>query len=224
MFLRKPFRYTFFKATLWLIAINAVVFFLTDFVSIKFKINEYPYYYYLSLKEVLSANYIFVRYFKFLWQPFSYMFVHGNLTHLLFNMLTLFFFGITVEKAIGSKEFILFYLLCGLLDGIISILIYAATGTYVWLMGASGAIYAVLFAYAVIFPRNRIYIWGIIPVPAPLLVLGYAALEFLSQISPNISDNVAHLTHLTGFALAWLYLWIRMGVHPIKVWKNAYFS
>ena len=87
-------------------------------------------------------------------------------------------------------------------------------------MGASGAIYAVLFAYAVCFPRSKLYVWGILPVPAPILVLVYAIIEIVEQFIS--SSNIAHMTHLFGFAAAWLYFLIRMGIHPIKIWKNNY--
>ncbi|MBB5218771.1 MULTISPECIES: rhomboid family intramembrane serine protease [Treponema] len=219
MFLRKPFKYTFSNVTLYLIGINVIVY-LAGTLGLRFIVKGIPF----DITHIFSANYIIMRIFNFYWQPFTYMFVHANITHLVFNMIGLLCFGYAVEKAIGSREFLLFYIFCGTLDGIISIIVYANTGLqYVWLMGASGAIYAVLFAYAVIFPRNRIFIWGIIPVPAPLLVLGYAVIEFLSQFNFRAGDNVAHLTHLVGFILAWLYLLVRMGVHPIRIWKDAYF-
>jgi membrane associated rhomboid family serine protease len=87
-------------------------------------------------------------------------------------------------------------------------------------MGASGAIYALLLAYAVIFPRSMIYIWGIIPVPSPLLVLIYGAISLFSQIMGG--GGVAHLAHLMGFVLAWIYFLARMGINPVKVWKDAW--
>lgn len=88
------------------------------------------------------------------------------------------------------------------------------------LIGASGAIYGILFAYAVIFPRSRIFIYGLIPVPAPILVLIYAIIEFFSQFFSSL--NVAHQAHLAGFGFAFLYILIRMGVNPIKVWRNVF--
>lgn len=156
------------------------------------------------------------------WQPFTYMFVHGNFQHLFFNMLGLFFFGTSVERAIGSREFLLMYLVVGVLGGVTSLLVYFFTGMWgVFLVGASGAIYGMLFAYAVIFPKNKIFIWGIIPVPSPILVIAYAVIELLNQFTGTRS-GVAHMTHLAGFAFAFLYFVIRMGVNPIKVWKDAY--
>ena len=156
------------------------------------------------------------------WQPFTYMFVHGDFWHLFFNMLGLFFFGTSVERAIGSREFLLMYLVVGVLGGVTSLLVYFFTGIWlIFLIGASGAIYGILFAYAVIFPKNKIYIWGIIPVPSPILVIAYAVIELLNQFTGTRS-GVAHMTHLAGFAFAFLYFVIRMGVNPIKVWKDAY--
>lgn len=96
------------------------------------------------------------------------------------------------------------------------------TGYYgVFLLGASGAVYAVLFAYAVFFPRSVIFIWGIVPVPAPVLVFIYALIELGSQFFGS-GSNVAHMTHLFGFLAAWFYFVLRMGIHPIKIWKDTY--
>lgn len=203
--IRKPFRHTFFNATSIIIALNLIVFFLTMI---------FP-----RLQIYLGMSYfgILLHYY---WQPLTYLFVHSGWSHILFNMLALFFFGISVERAVGSKEFLLFYFLCGILDGIISTVLYRFLGITVLLVGASGAVYALLFAYAVIFPRNVIYIWGIIPVAAPLLVFVYALIEIISQISGG--SGIAHLAHLAGFAVAWIYFIARMGIHPLKVWKDAW--
>jgi len=155
------------------------------------------------------------------WQFITYMFLHSNKSHVFFNMIGLLVFGLPLEKAIGSREFTLFYFVTGALSGVFSYLLYKFTGNYgVVLLGASGAIYAVLFAYAVFFPRSIIYIWGLIPVPAPILVLIYAIIELGSQLFTT--SNVAHMTHLFGFLAAWLYFVIRMRIHPLKIWKDSY--
>ncbi len=110
----------------------------------------------------------------------------------------------------------------GTLCGVVSFLIYFFSGAYnVFLMGASGAIYAVLLSYAVLFPRSTIFIWGIIPIPAPVLVGLYAVIEIVSQLV-NIRSGVAHMTHLAGLVLAWLYYLVRMGVCPWKVWNQNF--
>lgn len=206
--LRKPFRYAFFNATLIIILLNVAVFFL---------LRMFPYLY-----NYLGLSLIGVLRYHYYWQIVTYLFVHDGVSHILFNMLALLFFGIGVERAMGSKEFLLFYFVCGILDGIFSVLIYIMLGWQVFLVGASGAIYAVLFAYAVLFPRNRVYIWGVLPVRAPILVAGYAVIEFVSQIYGG--GGVAHIAHLMGFVFAWLYFVIRMGIHPLKVWIDSFRS
>ena len=206
--IRRPFSYTFKNFTLVLILINTIVFMFEKIMPISIS------YLSLNVRNCLGLG--------MFWQPFTYMFVHGNFQHILFNMLGLFFFGFSVERALGSREFLLMYLLIGFLCGIFSLAIYYFTGFYgVFLMGASGAIYAMLFAYAVIFPRAKVYIWGILPVPSPVLVIAYAAIEFFSQFR-GLNSGVSHMTHLAGFAFSWLYFVVRMGVNPLKVWKDAY--
>ncbi len=155
----------------------------------------------------------------FVWQFMTYMFVHSGITHIAFNMLALFFFGQAVERQMGSREFLLFYLLTGTLAGVFSFIVYFMTGTNVVLLGASGAVYAVLFAYAVFFPDSRIFIFGIIPVKAAMLVMIYTAIELLSQFG-SYRSGVAHLTHLAGFGFAFLYFVIRLGINPINVFTG----
>lgn len=207
-FLRKRFRYTYFNATIILAVINIIFFIAT-------KVNPLLYNY-------MSMNPILVIEYKMWWQPITCIFIHGNFEHLLFNMIGLVMFGINVEKSIGSKEFLLFYMLCGTLASLFSLGIYILTNHWmIFLMGASGAVYSILFAFAVIFPTVRIFIFGIIPVPGPILILIYTVIEIGSQLF-GINGGVAHMTHLFGFAAAWAYFVIRMGVNPIKIWKNAF--
>lgn len=206
LLINRPFKYRYFYATFILIAVNALVFALSFF----FKNLDI----YLGLSVVGCIKY------HFWWQPFTYMFVHANWEHLLFNMLGVLFFGMAVERTCGSWEFLVFYIVCGIFDGLVSLLVYYLTGTRVLLVGASGAIYSILLFYATLYPRSIISIWGIIPVPAPLLVLLYAVIEIVSQLVG--SSNVAHLTHLAGFVMAYLYIVVRMRINPVKVWINAY--
>ena len=216
--LRKPFRYSFFNATLAIILVNVAVHFLIG----TFRLN----------KNFFGLSVVGFVYNHQFWQLVTYMFVHGDLTHLFFNMLALFIFGVNLERTLGSKEFLLMYFAIGILSGLFSLGAYYAFGRFliangiqpytfvISLIGASGAIYGLLFSYAVVFPRSIMYIWGILPVPAPIMVLGYAVIEFVSQFAS--SSNVAHMTHLAGFGFAWLYFVVRMGVNPILVWKDAY--
>lgn len=207
LFFQKPFTYKFFNATLYLVGINLLVFLATLRIPTLV--------YYLSLCPGLLVTK------KWVWTIVSYMFVHGGVQHLVFNMLALFMFGIQLERAIGSREFLLFYFVCGIFSGLCSFGAYMLTGQYgVFLMGASGAIYALLLAYAVVFPHSRIFIWGIIPVSAPILVLVYAIIEICSEMTGK-NGGTAHLAHLFGFLGAFLYFIIRMKINPFKVWKNS---
>lgn len=206
LFFQKPFPYKFFNATLYLVGINILMFFVT---------MRFP-----NLQIYLSLCPGLIVYYKMFWQFISYMFIHGGLQHLLFNMLALFVFGIQLERALGSKEFLLLYFVCGIFSGLCSFGVFWFTGVQkVMLMGASGAIYALLLAYAVVFPKSIIYIWGLIPVPAPILVLVYALIEIFSEVFGS-ADGINHLTHLFGFLGALLYFPIRMKVNPFKIWKN----
>ncbi len=172
----------------------------------------------------MALNAFGIGQYHFFWQFISYMFAHGSVSHIISNMLGLFFFGVALERAIGSKEFILFYMLAGIFSGIFSFIIYLITHQYdVYLLGASGAVYAVLLLFAVAFPRSKIYLWGLLPVPAPILVLAYAAIEIYSEFFSRDS-SIAHLTHLFGFVFAWLYCLIRFGESPWKVWIRNYRS
>jgi membrane associated rhomboid family serine protease len=199
---RRPLPYYNGNITFILIGINLFVFFLgtinRDIVS------------YLAMNPALTV----VE--GFIWQPFTYMFAHSGISHLVFNMLGLFFFGTQVEHQLGSWEFLLFYLLTGFLAGVFSLGVYWFTGSYyVFLLGASGAVFAVLLAFATFFPDAEIYIFGIIPVRAAILVIGYTAIELFSQMSGR-GGNVAHLTHLAGFGFAYLYFVIRVGISPYR--------
>ncbi len=206
--LQRRFRYSYSNVTLYLILINAAVFMLT-YISRDLLV-------YLSMIPglVLQEHYY--------WQFFTYMFAHSNFSHILFNMLGLFFFGTQVERRMGSKEFLLFYLLTGFLAGLFSFFYYWATGGYgVILLGASGAVFAVLLAFAAYFPQARIFVFGIIPIQAPILVVIYTAIEIFSQVT-SMRSGVAHFTHLAGFAFSYLYLLVRLRINPIDEWRGTH--
>ena len=181
VFFRRPFKYSYFNATLAIIIINLCVFLLEIFTP--------------NIKFYCSLNVGCVIYRKMYWQFLTYMFVHQGWSHILLNMLGLFIFGSGLEKAIGSKEFILFYFVSGILSGLFSFIVYFFTGSLrVALLGASGAIYGVLFAYAVCFPRSTFFIWGILPIKAPIFVLVYTIIELAGQFFS--SSNVRNSLHI----------------------------
>jgi membrane associated rhomboid family serine protease len=132
-------------------------------------------------------------------------------------MLALFMFGIQLEQKMGSTEFLFYYFFSGIGAGLATGLLFEAMGlggTYV--LGASGAIFAVLLAFATFFPDARIFIFGILPMRAPTLVAVYAGIEIFSQLI-NPRSGVAHLAHLTGLAFGYLYLVVRFGMNPIEI-------
>jgi membrane associated rhomboid family serine protease len=191
--------------TFIIIGINLFVFFLTSMSG--------------QIVNYIAMNPILTVMEGFWWQPVTYMFAHSGISHLLFNMLGLFFFGTQVERELGSWEFLLFYLVTGALAGFFSLGVYWFTGSYyVFLLGASGAVFAVLLAFATFYPNAEIYIFGILPVRAAVMVIGYTAIELFSQMSSR-GGNVAHLTHLAGFGVAYLYFLVR---HRINPWKEFF--
>ena len=200
---KKPFRPDFYNVIPVLILINFAIFFLNGLIPVT--------------RRLLAMNPVYVIKAKYYWQVFTYMFVHGNISHILFNMFALFLFGIQLERRMGSSEFLTFYLFSGLGAGLFSLFFYWITGMhYVFLLGASGAVYAVLLAYATYFPDSEIYIMGILPIKAPLLVSIYAVIELFSSLSAR-GGGVEHFTHLAGLIFAYLYFRIRIGLDPIKV-------
>jgi len=210
LLINRPFKYKYFYATAIIAALNVLIFLPGVINPLLYRVTQT----YGGLSVIGCFKY------HFWWQPVTYMFVHANWSHLIFNMLGLLCFGFIVERTIGSLEFLLFYFVCGIFDGVISLLLYRLLGVNTLLVGASGAIYSILLLYAVLFPRSILRIWGIIPIPAPVLVLVYAVVEIVSQFFGQ--SGVAHLTHLTGFLMAYIYLRVRMRVKPIKVWIEAY--
>lgn len=200
---RKPFYYSYENYLLYIIGLNFFVFLLT---SIK------P-----GLLATLAMNPVFVITKHAYWQFITYMFSHANMSHIFFNMLGLFFFGFQVERRMGSREFLLFYFFCGIAAGLFSFLVYYYTGNFrVFLLGASGVVYAVLFAYAIYFPDSIIFIMGIIPLKAIYMVIGYTAIELFSHVT-NPYSGIAHLTHLAGFAFAYIYFMFRLGINPADI-------
>jgi membrane associated rhomboid family serine protease len=201
--IKRPFRYRYDNVTLYLIAINILVFLAQQVFA-----GRYIDYYIAVFPPAILNGWV--------WQFVTYMFAHGGISHLLFNMLALFIFGTQVERHLGSKEFLLYYLLTGVLAGVFSFLIYWFTGQFeVLLLGASGAIFAVQLAYAALFPNAVIYIWGILPLRAPVMVLTFTVIELVSSVT-GFRSGVAHLTHLAGFGFGWLYFLFRFGINPWK--------
>ncbi|MDR2181420.1 MAG: rhomboid family intramembrane serine protease [Treponema sp.] len=187
-----------------LIAVNVAVFLL----QLVFPLSSY----YLAMIPAYVME-------GWVWQFVTYMFAHGGVRHIFFNMLGLFIFGLHVEQEMGSFEFLFYYLITGTIAGIASFVVYVLSGTHAMLLGASGALFAVELAFAAYFPNAMLAVFGIIPVRAPVLVLGYTVLELFFSVS-GLQAGVAHMTHLFGFAAGWLYLMLRFRINPWRAFRG----
>ena len=202
-FLQRPLRYRYYNATIFLIAVNVIAFVVTWLAP---RAGVY-----------LALIPAYVVQGGAWWQVVTYMFVHGGFQHIFFNMLALFLFGIQLEQRMGSTEFLLYYFFSGIGAGLATVLVNNATGIGgVPVVGASGAIFGLLLAFASFFPDARIFIFGILPIRAPMAVLLYAGIEIVLQFW-NSRSGVAHLTHLAGLAFGYLYLLVRFGINPISL-------
>jgi membrane associated rhomboid family serine protease len=136
------------------------------------------------------------------WTVITYMFLHGSLTHILFNMLGLYFFGPRVEMRLGSSRFVTLYFISGV-GGAIGSLLFAPTSP---IIGASAAVYGVMLAFASFWPREKVFIWGVLPVEIRVLVVIATVISLYSGLS-GAGGGVAHFAHLGGFVGAAAYLW-----------------
>ncbi|MBP3211056.1 MAG: rhomboid family intramembrane serine protease [Prevotella sp.] len=189
------------------------------------------------LNNVLGLHFFMAPDFR-LYQLFTYMFMHGGWDHLFFNMFALWMFGCVVERVWGPKKFLFYYISCGVGAGLFQELaqfgqFYLMASEQIpefsWTMvsavahnsagllnawttvGASGAIYAILLAFGMIFPEERIFIFPLpIPIKAKWFVMIYAGIELFSALSTT-GDGVAHLAHLGGMVF---------GFFMIRYWQK----
>lgn len=134
------------------------------------------------------------------WTLVTYMFLHGGFMHVFFNMLMLFFFGPRLEERLGSRTFIRFYLTCGVGGAFLSF----AT-PFSMIVGASGAIFGVVVGFARYWPREEIYIWGVLPVQARVLAIFMVVSSLVAGFA-GTQDGIAHFAHLGGLVAGWIYL------------------
>jgi membrane associated rhomboid family serine protease len=141
------------------------------------------------------------------WQLVTYMFLHGGLFHILFNMLALWMFGGELERLWGTRYFLKFYFVTGIGAGALTVLVSLLGGfeqlQTAYIIGASGAIYGLLLAYALYFPDRIIY-YIVFPIQAKYFVMIVGAIAFYSSV--NDSGGVANVTHLGGLLVGYLFL------------------
>jgi rhomboid family protein len=155
------------------------------------------------------------------WRFVTYMFLHGSMSHILFNMLGVWIFGTQIEALWGQRTFLFFYFICGLggsfLYGIFGFLGFGGG----WMLGASGAVMGLLLAYGMSFPNNLVFLMGFIPIKAKYLVVLYGLMDLLSI--PN-NDGVANLAHLGGLLAGFIFIQITIPGLSGQMFKDSLLS
>ena len=188
----------------------------------------------INLNDIFGLHFFLASHFH-IYQLFTYMFMHGGWDHIFFNMFALWMFGCVMERVWGPKKFLFYYIFCGVGAGVIQeiaqyVELYSilsgqsgvgfttlissawsdaalADSLNAWTtVGASGAIYAILLAFGMTFPNERIFIFPLpIPIKAMWFVMVYVAIELFSALGTS-SDNVAHFAHLGGMLFGFLLI------------------
>jgi membrane associated rhomboid family serine protease len=166
-----------------------------------------------QLPQVYSA-FVFVPVLTLFrpWTIVTYMFLHGGMMHLLLNMLGLFFFGSRVEDRLGARRFTLLYFISGISGALLSLIFTPAAQ----IIGASAGVFGVMLAFAHFWPDMPIYIWGIVPIPARILII-ITTIGAVASGFGGARDSIAHFAHLGGYAGAYVYMrWIERGKGSFK--------
>jgi len=162
--------------------------------------------------QAVTYEYLLTKYFALnplgdgflIWQPITYQFMHGSFTHILFNMFMLWMFGMEIENIMGSKKFFIFYLISGIGAGLLQLFLSQAfTGSMGPTIGASGAVYGVMIAFAMFFPDRYVFIYFLIPIKAKYLIAILIVFEFMSVGDPTL---IAHLAHIGGALTAFIFI------------------
>ena len=216
--------------TRYLLIGNFVVFFLAFFLE---RWN-------IDLDSICGLHYWTASSFHW-WQPFTYMFLHANFSHIFFNMFAVWMFAPVIENEWGARRFAIYYLVCGLGAALIQELVWMAMlsnmghfydaaqiAHYAYFLntiGASGAVFGILFAFGWLYPDVPMYILFLpIPIRARIFVIIYAAIELFAGIGNVVglsASNVAHFAHLGGMLFGWLLIlyWKKIGWGEPKIFK-----
>ena len=177
------------------------------------------------MTDVLGLRPIFVMRYAWAWQLATYMFLHGGIFHIVFNMLALWMFGAELERIWGTRYFLKFYFVTGIGAGALTVLFSLLPFEFAHqiqrsvIIGASGSIYGLLLAYAMYFPNRPIYMYFVFPIPAKIFVAIMGAIAFFSSLSE--SGGVANATHVGGLLVGYLFL-KSARIHPLSEVKYRY--
>jgi membrane associated rhomboid family serine protease len=139
----------------------------------------------------------------FLWQLLTYIFLHGDFLHILFNLFSLWMFGGELENYWGSKKFLFYFLFCGIGAGFCTVVF--TPYQFIPVIGASGAIFGILLAFGWLFPNRPVLIYFLFPIPAKYMVIIFGLFELYSSRS-GAGGGIAHLTHLGGLLFGFFYM------------------
>lgn len=178
------------------------------FLALKFTLERMQ----IDLSQYLGLHYWRSDYFK-PWQLLTHMFMHGNFMHLLSNMFALWMFGSVLENTWGSQRFLLFYMVTGIGAACMHLGVlsyeYAQYQNVLYnqvTVGASGAVFGLLFAFGYLFPNTLLYVYFLMPIKAKYFVALYALFELYAGIQNSAGDNIAHYAHLGGMVMAFIIL------------------
>ena len=160
----------------------------------------------------LIPDFVVYRFPWFVWQLFTYMFLHGGVGHLLLNMLSLWMFGLTLEQTWGTRRFLKYYFLCGIGAGICDVAVNELLGHHnTATLGASGGIYGLLMAFGVLFPDSTVLMSFLFPIKAKYMVMIVGAVTLYSALSSG-NSGVSNIAHLGGMLFGLLYLKVPLRV------------
>lgn len=199
-----------------LLIINVAVFFI-QMIANNLMLGGQPLWYVLNMWFALNP---ISEGFNFqIWQLITYQFMHGGFSHILFNMFALWMFGMEIENIWGSKKFLIYYLVCGVAAGLAQLFISPLYSSPAVTIGASGAIFGVMIAFAMLFPDRHIFLYFLIPIRAKYLI-GFLFILEIFWIG-DAGSNVAHLAHLGGAFAGFLFIMFDKSIDvPLKRMLN----
>ena len=183
-----------------IIAVNVAIFAVQSLFFAGETLSQFIRYFGLTPALVTGEGYV--------WQFFSYMFLHGSFWHIFFNMYALLIFGIQIEQAWGTKRFLKYYLFTGIGAGLTIFIVNGfidSSLSMVPTIGASGAVFGVLLAFGVLFPNAELLLFFVLPIKAKYLVIMYGVFTLSALLSTGTGGNISHAGHLGGLIFGILY-------------------